>query len=64
MPPAACVVFEDAPAGVLAAHRGGMPCVGVGRGDVLIEAELVIPGFDGLDPAVLLDRLENRLRTI
>ena len=64
LPPASCVVFEDAPAGVLAAHRGEMPCVGVGRGDLLIEAELVIPGFDGLDPADLLDRLESRLRTI
>lgn len=63
LPPADCVVFEDAPAGVLAAHRGGMPCVGVGRGDRLTEAELVISGFDGLDPAVLLDRLERRIET-
>lgn len=63
LPPAACVVFEDAPAGVLAAHRGGMPCVGVGRGDRLTEAELVIPGFAGLQPAVLLDWLERAIET-
>jgi HAD superfamily hydrolase (TIGR01509 family) len=29
LPPAACVVFEDAPAGVVAAKRAGMACVAV-----------------------------------
>lgn len=31
--PAQCVVVEDAPAGVLAAKRGGMRCIGVARRD-------------------------------
>ena len=30
MPPARCVVFEDAAAGIAAAHAGGMKAVGVG----------------------------------
>ena len=29
VPPGACVAFEDAPAGILAAHRAGMPVVGI-----------------------------------
>jgi len=45
--PAACVVFEDAVAGVEAAHLGGMKAVGVGSPEVLGGAELVIPGFVG-----------------
>jgi beta-phosphoglucomutase len=47
LPPAACVVFEDAVAGIEAAHRGGMKAVGVGSPRVLTEADLVIPGFVG-----------------
>jgi len=47
--PAQCVVFEDAIAGVEAAHRGGMHCIGVGRPDILSKADKVIPGFVGAD---------------
>ncbi len=46
MPPAQCVVFEDAVAGVEAAHRAGMKCVGVGSPDILGEADMIIPGFE------------------
>lgn len=46
MPPAQCVVFEDAVAGVKAAHRAGMKCVGVGDPDILNEADMIIPGFE------------------
>jgi beta-phosphoglucomutase len=46
MPPAQCVVFEDAVAGVEAAHRAGMKCVGVGAPDILNEADMIIPGFE------------------
>jgi beta-phosphoglucomutase len=45
MPPANCLVFEDAVAGVQAAHRAGMKCVGVGSLDILGEADMIIPGF-------------------
>ncbi len=45
--PQYCVVFEDAIAGVEAAHRAGMKCVGVGSPDILRHADQVIPGFSG-----------------
>ncbi|MFH0760069.1 MAG: beta-phosphoglucomutase [Bacteroidota bacterium] len=51
--PALCVVFEDAIAGIEAAHRGGMRCIGVGKPDVLAKADKVIPGFVGLDFSLL-----------
>jgi beta-phosphoglucomutase len=50
VPPAACVVFEDAEAGVEAAHRGGMRCIGIGSPAVLYAADAVIPGFEGFTP--------------
>jgi beta-phosphoglucomutase len=48
VPPSECVVFEDAQAGVKAAKNGGMFCVGVGDPDILIQADIIIPGFKGL----------------
>ena len=45
VPPAKCVVFEDAEAGIEAAHRAGMTAVGVGKPVNLKEAEIVIPGL-------------------
>ena len=53
VPPAECVVIEDAQAGVEAAKRGGMRCVGVVGGrprQTLERADLVVEGLD--DPAV------------
>ena len=35
LPPARCVVFEDAAAGIQAAHAGGMKAVGVGDPDIV-----------------------------
>ena len=43
-----CIVFEDAAAGVEAAHRGGMKAVGIGNIENLPEADMIIPGFDGI----------------
>lgn len=43
--PEECVVFEDAIAGVEAAHNGGMKCIGVGRPEILTKADKIIPGF-------------------
>ena len=53
VPPAECVVIEDAPAGVEAAKRAGMRCVGVYRGrprEALAKADLVVESLE--DPAV------------
>lgn len=43
--PAKCVVFEDAEAGIEAAHRARMSAVGIGRPDALKEADVIIPGL-------------------
>ncbi|SKB94826.1 beta-phosphoglucomutase [Dyadobacter psychrophilus] len=43
--PAACVVFEDAVAGIQSAKAAGMLAVGVGEKAVLTQADIVIPGF-------------------
>jgi len=49
-----CIVFEDAIAGIQAAHNAGMKCVGVGSADTLKEADLVIPGFKNLKLADII----------
>ena len=54
VPPAECVVIEDAQAGVEAAKRGGMRCVGVCHDrprEALAKADLVVEGLK--DPAVV-----------
>lgn len=45
VPPAECVVFEDAEAGIEAALRAGMKAVGIGKPSNLREAETIIPGL-------------------
>jgi beta-phosphoglucomutase len=55
--PARCAVFEDAIAGIEAARRAGMRSIGVGKPEVLTEAEIVIPGFEGLAPETVLGML-------
>lgn len=49
VPPQECIVFEDAAAGIRAAHAGGMAAVGIGARAALPEADLVLPGFAGVD---------------
>jgi beta-phosphoglucomutase len=55
MPPANCVVFEDAIAGVEAAIAGGMKVVGIGSSDVLGEANLVVKGLNEMT----IEKLKN-----
>jgi beta-phosphoglucomutase-like phosphatase (HAD superfamily) len=59
LPPAACVVVEDAPAGVQAAKAGGMACVAVARrGDAqalrAVGADWVVESFDQLPASAVL----------
>jgi len=46
IPPARCIVFEDAIAGVQAAKAAGMKVIGVGEQQVLGEADLVVRSLD------------------
>lgn len=60
LPPADCVVFEDATVGVLAAKAAGMRCIAVPNPDALrwqdlSAADLVLPTLTAFTPA-LLDR--------
>jgi beta-phosphoglucomutase len=45
VPPASCIVFEDAEAGIEAAHRAGMGAVGIGKPIMLKEADMVMAGL-------------------
>lgn len=51
--PQQCVVFEDAVAGVEAAKRAGMYCVGIGKSEVLQDADLVVPSLQTMSPTLL-----------
>jgi beta-phosphoglucomutase len=44
-----CVVFEDAAAGIAAAHAAGMKAVGIGSREFLSEADTVILGLHAAD---------------
>lgn len=55
--PSACIVFEDALAGIQAAHAGGMAAVGIGARESLPEADIILPGFTGID----IGKIEYRL---
>lgn len=56
--PAACVVFEDAAAGIEAAMRAGMRSVGVGGSPALAGADLLLPSFEGFTYGQLVAELE------
>jgi beta-phosphoglucomutase len=51
--PEYCVVFEDASAGIEAAKRAGMRCIGVGTSPELSDADVRIPGFEGVELNIL-----------
>lgn len=53
--PEACVVFEDAEAGVEAAIAGNMRCVGIGSQDVLGKANIVVDGLYQMNYNKLLE---------
>jgi beta-phosphoglucomutase family hydrolase len=59
IPPARCVVVEDAPAGIAAAHRAGMRAIGVRTTHADLRADIVVDTLDQL-PDGSFDRLLER----
>lgn len=58
--PSASIVFEDAPAGIIAAKRAGMVAIGVARADdaallAAAGADLVLHSLDDVDPKQLVE---------
>lgn len=58
VPPADCIVFEDAEAGIEAAHAAGMRAVGIGDSPTLSGADLRIDGFSGMHIADIENALD------
>jgi len=54
-----CIVFEDAAAGIEAAHNAGMAAVGVGDSQTLAAADYIIHGFKDISVIDILERLGN-----
>ena len=59
LPPTACVVVEDAAAGVEAALAGGFYVVGIGPQERVGRAHLVIPSLSGIRLQDICRRLEQ-----
>jgi beta-phosphoglucomutase len=54
--PSACVVVEDAPAGIEAAHRGGMRAIALSSShakDALASADLIVDRLDVITPEII-----------
>ena len=49
VPPEHCIVFEDAVAGIQAANNAGMISIGIGKKDILHEADYVFTDFTEID---------------
>jgi HAD superfamily hydrolase (TIGR01509 family) len=60
--PGRCIVIEDAPDGIAAAHAAGCRCVGVTNSasrDKLIKADLVVGSLEQVDIYRLMDLIEE-----
>jgi beta-phosphoglucomutase len=54
LPPAECLVVEDAVAGIIAAERAGMRSLGVGTADMLPNAKTIVRDLSEITPERLL----------
>ncbi|QTQ14902.1 beta-phosphoglucomutase [Treponema parvum] len=57
LPSEQCIVFEDAAAGIKAAHNAGMKAVGIGSEKILFEADLIIQGFKDITVSDIIKKL-------
>lgn len=57
LPPNACVVVEDAAAGIEAAHAAGMRAIGLGPHERVGAADLVLPNLHDVHLNTLLEQL-------
>lgn len=55
--PETCLVFEDAFAGIEAAHAANMKAVGIGKSDALPNADIIFENLVGIDPKELIAKL-------
>jgi beta-phosphoglucomutase-like phosphatase (HAD superfamily) len=55
IPPAHCLVIEDAVAGIESARRAGMRALGIGTKERLPNADIVVPNL----AAISIDELLN-----
>ena len=55
--PSECIVFEDAVAGIVAAHNGGMKAVGVGNSELMNLCDCYISSFNDLSPSVIIKKI-------
>jgi beta-phosphoglucomutase len=62
VPPARCVVVEDAPAGVEGARRAGMRCISVTSTHPHLDADLVVAALSDL-PADSFEKLASERRS-
>ncbi len=51
-----CIVIEDAAAGIEAAKKGGMFCIGIGNNEILGAADMIIPSTELL-PTIDLENI-------
>jgi HAD superfamily hydrolase (TIGR01509 family) len=63
VPPARCVVVEDAPPGIEAAHRAGMRAIGVRTSHPGLEADIAVRTLDDLADDAFEALLPWRMRT-
>lgn len=60
LPYDSCIVFEDAVAGIEAAHNAGMLAVGIGTVENLPEADILLPGLNN----ITIDEIINKLQEV
>jgi beta-phosphoglucomutase len=60
IPPAGCLVFEDAANGIEAARKAGMWVLGMGHPDQIAGADLIIDTFENQTPSGIIDQLARR----